>query len=48
MVLTVLSSSLETWKVGKNMTNKRGDFAIGYLGNQVVAAGGLGEYMVLE
>lgn len=30
------------WKIGVNMPTKRGDFAIGVVGNKVICAGGLG------
>ena len=36
-------SFTETWKIGIPMPTKRGDFAIGILGNKVVCAGGLGK-----
>ena len=42
-VNTVKICSIETWKIGKSMSEKRGDFAVGYIGGKVVVAGGLGE-----
>ncbi|CAH1783842.1 unnamed protein product [Owenia fusiformis] len=32
----------EEWKVGKSIPTARGDFAIAYMGNKVICAGGLG------
>lgn len=35
------------WKIGVNMPTKRGDFAIGVVGNKVICAGGLGKYSTI-
>ena len=35
---------LEKWTVGSAMLSRRGDFAAGGLGDNVVVAGGLGRY----
>ena len=37
----------ETWHIGKPMTTKRGDFAVGFIGDKVIVAGGLGTVVFL-
>lgn len=37
----------EKWDVGKDIPTSRGDFAIGYMGEKVVCAGGLGRCLDL-
>jgi hypothetical protein len=32
----------EEWKIGKNLSSPRGDFAIGVIEDKVICAGGLG------